>query len=216
MKYKYRYAILAGLQTDVSSFPSVKFKTLKEVQMNKRTLFITQAAVIAAIYTVLTVIAAGFDLASGMIQVRISEALTIMPFFTPAAIPGLAIGCLISNIITGCMLPDIIFGTLATLLGAVGSWYLRKSKFLVTIPPVISNCLIIPFVLTYAYKIPGGIPLQMLTVGAGEVISCMILGSLLLRALLPVRNLLTIDNYIDKNESPVNKNDEINDMIRAQ
>ena len=169
--------------------------------MNRKTLFITQAAVIAAIYTVLTVFASSLNLASGMIQVRFSEALTILPFFTPAAIPGLAIGCLISNIITGCMVPDIIFGSLATLLGAIGSWYLRKNKILVTIPPVISNCLIIPFILTYVYEIPGGIPLQMLTVGLGEVISCMILGSALLRALLPVRHHLGLeDDLFDKNK----------------
>ena len=154
--------------------------------MKKNVLFITQAAVIAAIYVVLTMIAAGFDLASGMIQVRFSEALTVLPYFTPAAIPGLAIGCLISNTVTGCMVPDIIFGTLATLIGAIGSWYLRRSKILVTIPPVIANALIIPFILTYAYHIPGGIPLQMLTVGAGEVISCVAIGSVLLRALAPV------------------------------
>ncbi len=172
--------------------------------MNKKILFITQAALIAAVYTVLTVMAAGFDLASGMIQVRFSEALTIMPFFTPAAIPGLAIGCLISNIITGCMLPDVIFGSLATLLGAVGSWYLRKNKFLVTIPPVVSNCLIIPFILTYVYEIPGGIPLQMLTVGLGEVISCMILGSAFLRALLPVKHHLSLDDSYN-NKSDISK-----------
>ena len=155
--------------------------------MHKKVLFITQAALIAAIYVVLTMIAAGFDLASGMIQVRFSEALTVLPYFTPAAIPGLAIGCLISNIATGCLLPDVIFGTLATLIGAIGSWFLRRSKILVTLPPVISNAIIIPFVLTYAYKIPGGIPLQMLTVGAGEVLSCIVIGSILLRALIPVR-----------------------------
>ena len=154
--------------------------------MKKNVLFITQAAVIAAIYVVLTMIAAGFDLASGMIQVRFSEALTVLPYFTPAAIPGLAIGCLISNTVTGCMVPDIIFGTLATLIGAIGSWFLRRSKILVTIPPVIANALIIPFILTYAYHIPGGIPLQMLTVGAGEVISCVLIGSVLLRAIAPV------------------------------
>ena len=169
--------------------------------MNRKILFVTQAGIIAAVYTVLTVVAAGFDLASGMIQVRFSEALTVLPFFTPAAIPGLAIGCLISNLITGCMLPDVIFGSLATLLGAIGSWYLRKNKFLVTVPPVVSNCLIIPFILTYVYEIPGGIPLQMLTVGLGEVISCMILGSALLRALLPVRHHLGLeDDLFDKNK----------------
>ena len=156
-------------------------------KVTKKTAYITQAALIAAIYTVLTMIAAGFDLASGAIQVRFSEALTIMPFFTPAAIPGLTLGCLLSNILTGCALPDIIFGTLSTLIGALGSYALRKNRFLCAIPPIVSNMLIIPFVLTYAYHIPGGIPLFMLTVGLGELISCMGLGQLLLQVLMPFR-----------------------------
>ena len=157
---------------------------------SSRIIYITQAALIAAIYTVLTMIAAGFDLASGAIQVRFSEALTIMPFFTPAAIPGLAIGCLLSNLLTGCALPDIIFGSLATFLGAVGSYALRRNRWLCALPPIISNMLIIPFILTYAYHIPGGIPLFMLTVGTGELISCMGLGQILLQALLPFRGRL--------------------------
>ena len=158
--------------------------------ISKKTAYITQAALIAALYTVLTMIAAGFDLASGAIQVRFSEALTIMPFFTPAAIPGLTLGCLLSNILTGCALPDVIFGTLATLLGALGTYALRKNRFLCAVPPIVSDALIIPFVLTYAYHIPGGIPLFMLTVGLGELISCMGLGQLLLQALLPFRGRL--------------------------
>ena len=158
-------------------------------KVTKKTAYITQAALIAAIYTVLTMIAAGFDLASGAIQVRFSEALTIMPFFTPAAIPGLTLGCLLSNILTGCALPDIIFGTLATLLGALGSYALRSNRFLCAIPPIVS------FILTYAYHIPGGIPLFMLTVGTGELISCMGLGQILLQALLPFRRrLFDFDN----------------------
>ena len=156
-------------------------------KVTKKTAYITQAALIAALYTVLTMIAAGFDLASGAIQVRFSEALTIMPFFTPAAIPGLTLGCLLSNILTGCALPDIIFGTLSTLIGALGSYALRKNRFLCAIPPIVSNMLIIPFVLTYAYHIPGGIPFFMLTVGLGELISCMGLGQLLLQVLMPFR-----------------------------
>ena len=159
-------------------------------KVTKKTAYITQAALIAAIYTVLTMIAAGFDLASGAIQVRFSEALTIMPFFTPAAIPGLTLGCLLSNILTGCALPDIIFGTLATLLGALGSYALRSNRFLCAIPPIVSNALIIPFILAYAYHIPGGIPFFMLTVGLGELISCMGLGQLLLQVLLPFRGRL--------------------------
>ena len=152
--------------------------------------YITQAALIAAIYTVLTMIAAGFDLASGAVQVRFSEALTILPYFTPAAIPGLTIGCLLSNTLTGCALPDIIFGTLATFLGAVGSYALRSNRWLCALPPIVSNMLIIPFVLTYAYHIPGGVPLFMLTVGLGELISCMILGQILLQVLRPIRSRL--------------------------
>lgn len=152
-----------------------------------KTRYITQAALIAAAYTVLTLLAAGFDLASGAIQVRFSEALTILPFFTSAAIPGLAIGCLISNLITGCVLPDIIFGTLATLIGAVGTYALRGNRYLCAVPPIVSNALIIPFILSYAYHIPGSIPFFMLTVGAGEFLSCMVLGQILLSALLKVR-----------------------------
>lgn len=151
-----------------------------------KTLRIVSGAAIAAVYVVLTVLAASVNLASGAIQVRFSEALTVLPFFTPTAVPGLAVGCLLSNILTGCALPDIIFGTLATLLGALGTRMLKGHRFLCTLPPVIANTLIVPFVLTYAYHIPGGIPYLMLTVGIGEVIACMILGQILLTALMPV------------------------------
>ena len=152
-----------------------------------QTLFLTQAAMIATIYVVFTGIAAGFDLANGAIQVRFSEALTVLPFFTPAAVPGLTIGCLLSNILFSGNIFDIIFGTLATLLGAVGTRMLCKSRWLCSIPPIISNALIIPPVLTFAYHIPGGIPFQMLTVGAGEVICCLIFGQILISALMPAR-----------------------------
>jgi uncharacterized membrane protein len=164
---------------------------------DKKVLFIVQAAVIAAIYVVLTIFISAFNLASGAIQVRISEALTILPFFTPAAIPGVTIGCLLANLLTGASIFDIIFGSLATLLGAVGTYLLRKHKFLCTLPPVIANMLIIPWVLRYAYGLTmmvGGrdwsIPFYMLTVGAGEVICCCILGTLLLNALAKARNVI--------------------------
>ncbi len=81
---------------------------------HQKTLYLVQGALIAALYVVLTLVAAGFDLASGAIQVRISEALCILPFFTPAAVPGLFVGCLAANLVTGSALPDIIFGSLAT------------------------------------------------------------------------------------------------------
>lgn len=147
---------------------------------NKKAYFITQAAVIAAIYVVLTIAINAFDLANGAIQVRISEALTILPFFTPAAVPGLFIGCLLSNFITGAPIWDVIFGSLATLLGALGTYALRKWKWCAPIPPILANVLIIPLILQYAYGLPGGIPFFMLTIGIGEIISCGILGMLLL------------------------------------
>ena len=160
-------------------------KTLKQ----NKVLFIAQAAMIAAIYVVLTVAGASFSY--GEVQVRISEALTILPVFTPAAIPGLFIGCLLSNILGGCILPDIIFGSLATLVGAVFTWMLRnKSKYLAPLPPIIANVLVVPFVLKYGYMVPLPIPFMMLTVGIGEVISCGVLGLILYTALNRYRGLL--------------------------
>lgn len=151
--------------------------------MNKKIQFICQAAMIAALYVVLTFIVNAFGLASGAIQVRLSEALTILPFFTPAAIPGLVIGCFLSNWLTGCVLTDIIFGTLATLLGALGSYALRNHQWLVPLPPIAANTIIVPWVLRFAYDVPDAIPYLMVTVGAGEVISCYIIGMILLMAL---------------------------------
>ncbi len=148
--------------------------------MNKKVLFITYAAVIAALYVVLTLVANALGLANYAIQVRFSEALTILPLFTPAAIPGLFVGCIISNILTGCLPLDIIFGSLATLLGALGTYFMRKlPKWTATIPPIAANTLIVPFVLAYVYKFEGSIPYFMLTVGIGEIISCGILGMIL-------------------------------------
>ena len=148
---------------------------------NKSTAFLVQAAAIAAVYVVLTMLFA--PISYGEVQVRVSEALTVLPFFTPAAVPGLAVGCLIANILGGGILPDIIFGTLATLIGAVLSYYLRKNHWLVPVPPIIANALIIPSVLRFGYGVSLPIWMMMLTVGLGEVISCGVLGMLLLFAL---------------------------------
>lgn len=151
-------------------------------------LSIAQAAMIAAIYVVLTFVANAFGLANYAIQVRFSEALTILPFFTPAAIPGLFVGCLISNILTGCMPLDVVFGSLATLIGACGTYVLRKHRWLAPLPPIVANTIIVPFVLAYVYKFEGSIPYFMLTVGIGEVISCGILGMILLFSLKKYAN----------------------------
>ena len=162
---------------------------------NKKVLFVAQAALIAAIYVVLTYFISAFHLASGAIQVRISEALTILPFFTPAAIPGLTIGCFLANFLTGSLPMDILFGSLATLIGAVGSYFLRRYKWLVPLPPVVANTVIVPYVLAYVYGAEGSIPFFMLTVGIGEVISCYVLGGILLNALLPYRSILFKGNH---------------------
>lgn len=155
-----------------------------------RTLYLAQAAMIAALYIVLTYIANVFGMANHAIQVRFSEALTILPYFTPAAIPGLFIGCFLGNILTGCALPDIVFGSLATLLGALGTYVLRKWKWCAPVCPIIANTIIVPLILIYGYGLllEGMSLIQCLgfyclTVGAGEVISCGILGMILLTVL---------------------------------
>lgn len=160
--------------------------------MKNKNLFIAQAAIIAAIYVVLVAI---WPASSSAVQVRLAEALTILPFFTPAAIPGVTIGCLLANTFTGCAVLDIIFGSLATLLGALGSYFLRRNKYLVPLPPILANTIIIPFVLQAAYGIEDSLPFLMLTVGIGEIISCGILGLILLFALNKHRTIIFRDKH---------------------
>lgn len=145
---------------------------------NQKVRFITQAAMIAAIYIVLLLV---FEpLSFSGIQCRIAEALTILPYFTPAAIPGLALGCLLGNFIAGAHILDILFGSLATLIGAIFSYVLRKNKYLVPIPPILANALIIPWVIKFAFADATPISILIVTVGLGEVLSCGVLGWLLL------------------------------------
>lgn len=150
---------------------------------DKKVLFMVQAAMIAAIYVVLTLLSNQFGLASGAIQLRLSEALTILPYFTPSAIPGLYIGCLLSNILTGGCLLDIIGGSFATLLGAVLTWSLRRYKWLSPVPPIVANMVIVPFVLIYGYGVPDAWWYLVITVGIGELLSCGVLGMILLKTL---------------------------------
>ncbi len=151
--------------------------------MNKKTIYICQAAMIAAIYVVLTVFINAFGLANGAVQVRISEALCILPIFTPAAIPGLFVGCLLANTITGAVIFDIIFGSIATLIGAIGTYYLRNTKFVFTLPPVIANTIVVPLVLKYAYGLGDAYLYLVVTILIGEVLSICILGMVLKAAL---------------------------------
>ncbi len=153
------------------------------------TAFLSQAAMIAAVYVALTYVFAPFSF--GEIQVRIAEALTILPVFTPAAIPGLFIGCLIGNILGGAILPDIIFGSIATLLGAFFTYRLcQNHQLLAPLPPIIANTLIVPFVLRFGYGVALPIPFMMLTVGIGEILSCGILGLILYSTLRKYKNII--------------------------
>ena len=154
---------------------------MKNTKARKNLVFITEASAIAALYTVIT-IAIG-PLGSAVIQCRIPEAMCILAIFTPAAIPGMTIGCLISNIATACLWQDVLFGTLATLIGVIGARLLRRIWWLTPLPTVVANTLIVPFVLAYAYHAQEGIPFLMLTVGIGEVISAYVLGIALYFAL---------------------------------
>ena len=150
---------------------------------NIKTKQLVTGGMIAAIYVVLTVLAAQFNLASGAIQVRFSEALTILPVFTVAAVPGLAIGCVLANLLTGCAAWDVVFGSVATLLGAIGTRLLKNKPLLAWIPPVLSNMVIVPIILIKVYAVPDAWWFLVLTVGAGEVLSCGVLGLLLWRSL---------------------------------
>lgn len=155
----------------------------------RETASLTQAAIIAALYIVLTFFANALGLANYAVQIRFSECLTILPYYTASAIPGLFIGCLLGNTLSGCALPDIVFGSLATLTGSLITYALRKHKWAAPVGPILSNAAVIPFVLLYAYGIK---PLwfSFITVTVGEIISCGILGMLLLFTLEKYRQIL--------------------------
>ena len=137
----------------------------------KNVKFLVQAALIAAVYAALTLAFA--PISYGQLQVRVSEALTVLPFFTPAAIPGLFVGCIISNIFGGNGMIDIVFGSLAT-LGAAYLSYKMPKKWLVPIPPIVINGIVVGFILNYLYQLP--LVATMLWVGLGQIIACYVLG----------------------------------------
>ena len=151
--------------------------------MNRKTLHLTRAALIAALYVILTFISQIFGLASGVIQFRLAEALTCMPLFYKEAIPGLWIGCILANLLTGCAAWDVAFGSLATLIGALGTYFIgRKRPLLGPAFPIVSNMIIVPFVLQYVYGAPDSYWFLMVTVGVGEIVCCGVLGMILYKA----------------------------------
>ena len=154
-------------------------------------LYLTRGAVIAAMYVALTYLSSLVGLSSGAIQFRVSEALCILPVFFPEAILGLTIGCIISNLLTGAVIWDVIFGSLATLLGAIFARLMRKLPkrliFLATLPTVIANAVIVPFVLIYAYGAEGAYFLFLLSVAIGELVCATVGGTLLYYSLRKLR-----------------------------
>ena len=143
----------------------------------------TRGALIAAMYVGLCYVSTIFGLSSGVIQFRLAEVLCILPVFMPEAIPGLFIGCLLSNVIAGGVIWDIIFGSIATLIGAIGAYLLRKVpekiKWVATLPTLVANMIIVPFVLMYAYGIEEGFAFLAFTVGLGELVCGVIGGTVL-------------------------------------
>lgn len=153
-------------------------------------LFLAQGAIIAAMYVALTILFA--PISFGAIQVRIAEVLTILPLFTPAAIPGLFIGCIIANAIGGGIILDVVFGSISTLIGAALGYLLRFNRWLVPIPAIVSNTIIVPFVLKYGYGIDIPIWLMMIYIAIGEIIGCYVLGELFASVLLRRKDLKNV------------------------
>ena len=149
---------------------------------DKKTRLMTESALIAAVYVARVLFFK--PISFGAIQFRIAEALCILPFFSLSAVPGLALGCLLGNFFSGAAMPDVLFGTLATLLAAILSYKLRDiNKWLVCLPPILANAIIVPFVLQYAYGVPDGYFFLFATVGIGEILAVGVLGNILLLAL---------------------------------
>ena len=140
----------------------------KNIQHLRR---LCEAALIAAIYVILTYLCAAIGMSSGAVQLRFSEALCVLAIFTPAAVPGVALGCFMANLLTGCALWDIVFGSLASLIGMIGCRALKKHPYVALVPYALANMVIIPFVVKLVYSAPEALPLIFLTVGIGEIIS---------------------------------------------
>lgn len=130
------------------------------------------AAVTAALYAALTVAFA--PISYGAVQFRIAEALTLLPVLFPQAVPGLAVGCLVANLIGGYGIWDVVFGTLATLIAAVLTYGLRKNVWLAAIPPVAVNAIVIGLLLHFVLKLP--LLPTVGTVGLGQLVVVYVLG----------------------------------------
>jgi len=143
----------------------------------KTTKYLSHAGIIAALYAALTILLA--PISYGLVQCRVSEAMSILPVFTGAAVPGLFLGCLIANLLTGAAIYDVIFGSLATLLAALCTHLLAKKhapRALLPLPSVLFNAVIIGWLLVTVYGVNVPLPLSMLYVGIGQAVACYGLG----------------------------------------
>ena len=155
------------------------------MKLSKKTKFLTETALIAAIYVVLTMVSFAFGLDKGVIQLRLSECLAVLPVFTSAAVPGLAVGCALASFLSGGHLLDVLFGSLVTLTAAEVCYLLRGvikrqyGAFLAPLPNILLNTVFIPMVLIGVYGVPDAYPFLLLTVGVGEILASGVLGVLL-------------------------------------
>ncbi|KPL04502.1 MAG: hypothetical protein AMJ73_04180 [candidate division Zixibacteria bacterium SM1_73] len=150
--------------------------------MNLSAKYIAQVGIIGSLYAVITIILA--PISYGPIQVRVSEALTVLPYLSPAAIPGLFIGCVVANIYGGLGIYDIIGGSLLTLLAAFLTFLASKTKkpILAPVPPVLVNAFGVSLYLHFLFQLPYWI--TVIYIGTGEIAACFVLGYLLLRIIL--------------------------------
>lgn len=160
------------------------------MKRKQTSLFLTRVGMIAAIYVILTMLSAFMGLSGGAIQLRLSEAMCLLPLIFPEAVVGLTLGCALANLLTGCVFWDILFGSVATLIGALGAYLLRKLPekydFVATLPTILANAIIVPFVLMWAYGVSDGYFYLMLTVGIGEALSAGLLGTVIYRQMKKV------------------------------
>ena len=144
--------------------------------------YIAQAGIIAALYAVITIVLA--PISYGPVQIRVSEALTVLPYLTPSAIPGLFLGCLLANIYGGLGIYDIVGGSFLTLIAGFFTYLLSKKRkpILTPIPPVLFNAFGVSLYLHFLFKLPYW--LTVVYVGAGEIVACYLIGYPLLKIIL--------------------------------
>lgn len=151
--------------------------------------YLTQAGLVAAIYTALCLVFQPISFGFSGVEMRISEALSLLPVVMPAAVPGLFVGCLLANILGGATILDIVFGSLTTLAAAILTRKLRRKFCFAALPPVVLNAVVVGTLLRYAYGLQLPLLICMGSIALGQAAACYGLGAVVLRAMekLPER-----------------------------